>query len=71
MIHGFVKETQLCVSFAICGDKTEHSNTAKLSVYKSVFVPIFTYGHESWAMTKMVLCQVQAAEMEFQEEFTV
>ena len=27
--------------------KRELSNTAKLSVFKSVFVPILTYGHES------------------------
>jgi len=28
--------------------KRKLSNTAKLSVFKSVFVPIFTCGHESW-----------------------
>jgi len=27
--------------------KRELSNNAKLSVFKSVFVPILTYGHES------------------------
>jgi len=27
--------------------KREHSNTAKVSVVKLVFVPILTYGHES------------------------
>jgi len=27
--------------------KPELSNTANLSVFKSVFVPIFTYGHDS------------------------
>jgi len=32
--------------------KWELSNTTKLSVFKSVFVPILTYGHESWVMTK-------------------
>jgi len=31
--------------------KQELSNTAKLSVLKSVFVPILTYGHESRVMT--------------------
>jgi len=30
--------------------KRELSNTAKLSVFKLVFVPILTYGHESWIM---------------------
>jgi len=31
--------------------KWERSNTAKLSRFISVFVPILTYGHESWVMT--------------------
>jgi len=35
--------------------KRELSNTAELSVFKSVFVPIFTYGNESWITTKIVL----------------
>jgi len=43
----------------------ELSNTTKLSVFKSVFVPILTYGHESWVMTKRILVQVQAPELEF------
>jgi len=43
----------------------ELSNTAKLSVLKSVFVQILTYGHESWVMTERTLSQVQAADMEF------
>jgi len=30
--------------------KRKLSNTAKLSVFKSVFFPIHTYGHESWVM---------------------
>ena len=45
--------------------KWELSNTAKLSVLKSVFVPILTYGHESRVMTWIILSQVQAAEMGF------
>jgi len=45
--------------------KRELSNTAKSSVFKSVFVPIFTYGHESSVTTERILSQVQAAEMEF------
>jgi len=43
--------------------KRELSNTAELSVFKSVFVPILTYGHESWVMIERILSQVQAAEM--------
>ena len=39
--------------------------TAKLSVYKSIFVPILTYDHESWVMTKIILSQVQSVEMGF------
>jgi len=40
-------------------------NTAKLSVYKSVFVPILTYGCESWVMTVRILSQVQVVGMGF------
>ena len=43
--------------------KWELSNTAKLSVFKSIFIPIFTYGHESWVMTERILTQVQTPEM--------
>jgi len=32
--------------------KQELSNTAKLSVFKSVFVPILTFGHKSWVVTE-------------------
>jgi len=45
----------------------ELSNTAKLSVLKSVLVPIVTYGHESLENTKRMLYQVQAAEMGFSQ----
>jgi len=50
--------------------KEEVSNTAKLSVFKSVFVPILTCGHESWVMTERILSLVKAAEMGFCEEST-
>ena len=53
-----VKQTQFCVP-------RELSNTAKLSVFKSVFVPILSHGHESWVMTKRVLFQVQVADTGF------
>jgi len=43
--------------------KRQLSNTAKLSVFKSVFIPILTYGHESWVMTQRILTQVQAPKM--------
>ena len=38
---------------------------AKLSVFKSIFVPIFTYGHESWDITERVRSQMQASGMRF------
>ena len=41
------------------------SNKAKLSIFKAVFVPILTYGHESWVMTKRMRSQVQTYEMRF------
>jgi len=60
-----------CVTFVhsrldLVTSKWELSNTAKLSVFKSV--QIFTYGHESWAVTERILSQ--AAEMSFCWEFT-
>ena len=45
--------------------KRELSKKAKLSIVKAVFVPILTYGHESWGMTKRVRSQVQASKMRF------
>ena len=39
------------------------SNTPKLSVFDWIFVPVLTYGHEYRVMTKIILSQVQAAEM--------
>ena len=45
--------------------KRELSKTAKLSIFKAVFVPIFIYGHESWVMTERMQSQVQASEMRF------
>ena len=45
--------------------KRELLKRAKLSIFKTVFVPILTYGHESWVMTERMLCQVQASEMRF------
>jgi len=34
--------------------KRELSKKAKLSVFKTVFVPILTYGHKSWVMTERI-----------------
>ena len=40
------------------------SKRAKISIL-IVFVPIFTYGHESLVMTERVRSQVQASKMRF------
>ena len=45
--------------------KRELSKKAKLQIFKAVFAPILTYGHESWVMIKRVRLQVQAFEMRF------
>ncbi|WP_214636687.1 hypothetical protein, partial [Mycobacterium tuberculosis] len=45
--------------------KRELSRKAKLSIYRSIFVPILTYGHEGWVMTERTRSRVQAAEMSF------
>ena len=45
--------------------KRELSKKAKLSIFKTVFVPILTYGHESWVMTERIRSQVQTSEMSF------
>ena len=43
--------------------KRELSRKAKLSIFKTVFLPIFTYDHKSWVMTERVRSQAQASEM--------
>ena len=45
--------------------KRELSRKAKLSIYRSIFVPTLTYGHEGWVMTERTRSRVQAAEMGF------
>ena len=45
--------------------KRELSKKAKLAIFRSIFVPILTYGHESWAMTERMRSRVQASEMRF------
>jgi len=40
------------------------SKKAKLSVFKTVFVPILIYGHESWVLTKRIRLLVQASSNE-------
>ena len=45
--------------------KRELSKKAKLSIFKTAFVPNLTYAHESWVITERVRSQVQASEMNF------
>ena len=45
--------------------KREQSGEAKLLVFKSIFVSILAYGHESPVMTERVRPQMQASEMRF------
>ena len=45
--------------------KRELCTKAKLSVFRSVFIPILTYGHECLVMTETVRSQVQVAKMGF------
>ena len=41
--------------------KRELSNTAELSVFKSVFVPISTYRHEYWIISERVVSELSSA----------
>jgi hypothetical protein len=45
--------------------KRELSRGAKLSIYRSIYVPTLTYGHEIWVMTERTRSRIQAAEMSF------
>ncbi|XP_061647372.1 uncharacterized protein LOC133486367 [Phyllopteryx taeniolatus] len=38
---------------------------AKLSIYRSIYVPTLTYGHELWVVTERTRSRIQAAEMSF------
>ncbi len=45
--------------------KNELSRKAKISIYRSIYVPTLTYGHELWVMTERTRFRIQAAEMSF------
>ena len=42
--------------------KRELSRKAKLSIYRSIYVPTLTYGHELWVMTERIRSQIRACE---------
>ena len=44
---------------------------AKLSEINLIFVPILTYGHESWVKTVKAKLQMQASEMRFLRKIKV
>ena len=41
------------------------SRQAKLTIYKSLYRPILTYGHETWTLTESARSRIGAAEMRF------
>ena len=45
--------------------KKELSRKAKLSIYRSIYVPTLTYGHELWVVTERTRLRIQAAKMSF------
>ncbi|KAI3353065.1 hypothetical protein L3Q82_019630 [Scortum barcoo] len=47
------------------GEEGAESKKAKLSIYRSIYVPTLTYGHELWVMTERTRSRIQAAEMSF------
>ncbi|TWW77626.1 Ventricular zone-expressed PH domain-containing protein [Takifugu flavidus] len=45
--------------------KKKLSRKAKLSIYRSIYVPVLTYGHQRWVMTERMRSRIQATEMSF------
>jgi len=60
-IHGLVYNAVERELYRSVARKRELSNTVKLSVFRSVFALILTYGHESWLMTERILTQSGAS----------
>ena len=48
-----------------CASKRELSQRPKLSIYRSLFFPILTYGHERWVITERKRLWVKASEIGF------
>ena len=45
--------------------KQKLSKTENLSIFKTIFVPILTYGHKAWVMTESMRSQLQASKIRF------
>ena len=45
--------------------KKELNQKAKLSIYRSIYVPTLTYGRELWVVTKRTRSRIQEAEIGF------
>ncbi|KAL0266254.1 UNVERIFIED_CONTAM: hypothetical protein PYX00_008851 [Menopon gallinae] len=45
--------------------RAEPSREAKLGIYRAVYVPVLTYGHQVWVMTERTRSRIRAAEMRF------
>ena len=45
--------------------KKELSQKAKLSIYRSIYVPTLTYRHELWVVTERTKSRIQEAEIGF------
>ena len=49
---------------SIVGER-ELSQKAKLSIYRSIYIPTLPYGHDLWVVTERMRSGLQAAEMSF------
>jgi len=64
LIRGEVKQTQfLRELYRSVVTNREFQTPVKVSVFKSIFFPIFIYSHKSWVMTETVPFEVQAAKV--------
>ena len=43
--------------------KRELSRKAKPTIYRSIYIPIITYGHKLWVVTERTRSQIPAAKM--------
>ncbi|PWA16488.1 hypothetical protein CCH79_00004565, partial [Gambusia affinis] len=51
----------LCRSVVV---KRELSQKAKLSIYRSIYIPTLIFGHELWVMTERTKSRIQAAKLD-------